>query len=44
MIKELRKTINRNIDHCNKELETIKRTQNEITWSSLRGSVVNEPN
>ena len=28
MLKELRKTIVRNADHCNKELETIKTTQN----------------
>ena len=26
-LKELRKTINRNADHCNRELETIKRNQ-----------------
>ena len=27
MLKELKKIINRNADHCNKELETIKRNQ-----------------
>ena len=30
MLKELRKTINRNVDHCNKELETIKRSQSKL--------------
>ena len=27
ILKELRKAIDRNADHCNKELETIKRSQ-----------------
>ena len=27
ILKELRKAINRNADHCNKELETIKKSQ-----------------
>ena len=27
ILKELRKAINRNADHCNEELETIKRSQ-----------------
>ena len=29
VLKELRKIINRNGDHCNKELETIKRSQSK---------------
>ena len=30
MLKELRKIIDRNPDHCNKELETIKRNQSKL--------------
>ena len=30
MLKELRKTIDRNADHHNKELETIKRSQSKL--------------
>ena len=30
MLKELRKTIDRNVDHCNKELETIKKSQSKL--------------
>ena len=30
MLKELRKIIDKNADHCNKELETIKMNQSEI--------------
>ena len=30
MLKELRKIINRNADHCNKELETIKMNQSKL--------------
>ena len=30
MLKELRKAIDRNEDHCNKELETIKRSQSKL--------------
>ena len=34
MLKELRKTIDRNVDHCNKELETIKRSQSKLDNST----------
>ena len=34
ILKELRKAINRNADHCNKELETIKRSQEKLENSS----------
>ena len=30
MLKELRKAVNRNADHCNKETETIKRSQSKL--------------
>ena len=30
ILKELRKAINRSADHCNKELETIKRSQEKL--------------
>ena len=30
VLPELRKIIDRNVDHCNKELETIKMNQPEI--------------
>ena len=30
MLKELRKTIDRNADYCKKELETIKRSQSKL--------------
>ena len=30
MLKELRKIIDRNPDHCNKELKTIKRNQSKL--------------
>ena len=30
MLKELRKAIGRNVDHCNKKLGTIKRSQSEL--------------
>lgn len=30
MLKELRKTADRNVDHCNKELETIKKSQSTL--------------
>ena len=30
MLKELRKTINRNADHSNKELESIKKSQSKL--------------
>ena len=31
ILKELRKIINRNADHCNKELENMKRSQSKLT-------------
>ena len=36
MLKELRKIINRNADHCNKEVETIKRNQSKLDNSISR--------
>ena len=30
MFKKLRKIINRNADHCSKELETIKKNQSKL--------------
>ena len=33
MLKELRKIIDRNADHCNKELETIKMNQSKVVNS-----------
>ena len=33
ILKELRKAISRNADHCNKELETIKRSQSKLDSS-----------
>ena len=30
MLKELRKVSYRNVDHCKKEMETIKRSQSEL--------------
>ena len=30
MLKELRKSIDRNADHCNMELETLKRNQSKL--------------
>ena len=34
MLKESRKTIDRNADYCNKELETIKRSQSKFNNST----------
>lgn len=31
MLKEFTKIINRNADHCNKELENMKRSQSKLT-------------
>ena len=36
MLKELRKTIERNADHCNKELETVKRDQSKLDTSFIK--------
>ena len=36
MLKELRKAINRNADHCNKELETVKRSQSKLDNSTAK--------
>ena len=36
MLKELRKIIDRNADHCNKELKTIKRKQSKLDNSSVK--------
>ena len=37
MLKELRKIINRNADHCNKNTETIK--MNQSKWDNLTGKI-----
>ena len=29
-VKDLRKTINRNVGHCNKELKTVKKSQSKL--------------
>ena len=34
MLKELRKTIDGNADHCNKELESIKKNQSKLDSST----------
>ena len=34
MLTELWKTIDRNADHCNKELETVKRSQSKFNSST----------
>ena len=36
MLKELRKIINKNEDHCNKELETMKVNQSKLDNSITR--------
>ena len=36
MLKELRKIINRNAHYCNKELETIKRSQLEGSFAKTK--------
>ena len=45
MLKELRKIIDRNADNCNKELETIKRSQSKLdnTRDFPGGAVVKNP-
>ena len=41
MLKELRKIIDRNADHCKKELETMKRNQSKLdNWGFPGGAVV----